>query len=1141
MKLTKITAWILTLCLLAGLMLANLPAAGAYYRDGQENGETDTGKDTDPLPAEDIKLHFALGEGAGSLRRNPALPSSYGFTIEGEGQEQKLNVIGQSSVKNQGRGSLCWAYTGNGALEAYLIQHGLEGEPVSPDIDLSEIHAAYSMSCYGLSETDVANPFEGDAEFAFNGDGGNSWLSYAMRSGNLAGPVLEQYDPVGNQIKDEYPYRDIEITRQIGENRFCRVNNYSILTDAITDWNEDDYEDYITPIKQGVMRAGAVITTIYITTNREKYNPETGAYYCPQNDADNHSGLIVGWDDDYPKENFSTQPPENGAWLVKNSWGTDWGIPNGDGTRTGYFWASYYDKHFLGDTRCIEGVEAVDPDLVVYDKAWCANTLLGNSLTTVNCLESAPREIYAIYPKEGEGAQLLQAITIALDSNATFDLYVNTDYSPKKPSEIDTGDFTFVQRMTTHGPGVYTLPLNKPVLFEGDFLAVYIKLIPTEEAPEPHIFINYLQYPGFKNGEARTPPTFEYGGETYEYTYMREQKNDGSYGEWRSTFVNPDPQDGLEQDEDTFLPFVMLNAGKLKINVEGVKAVPGDTLALSAARGGIFKNAAASWQVSGNASADTAIDDNGVLTVGINETASELAVTVSEKIGGSVYSDTALIPVLHDTLIISDGTGRPVSSAEFERAKQGQSAPLTFTVTNHGTDTARSVTAELQDGGAFVLEESELGDILPGESASFTVSVASDASPGEYSETVAVRSIGGDSAALSLTAPVCVELKLEGDGRISGITGREGLYLPGETACVSAASYIRVFYTWEANGEVQPCEIASNKKVGSLRYTMPDKDVTLRATTLFLMVSVNNVSAAPGGSFGITVSWMDWDENFVTDYDGAYETGFETDDGTPVDWASYDAEMGVITLSADMPSDVEAFRFYAQAAGVYNPPSDECVITVIHPEEDGGGDGTPAVPAAPAAPVKEKINAAETFNDISEDDWYYDAVDWAVNEGLMNGVGEDTFDPDGTGTRAMVVTMLWRLAGEPEAEKAGFADIDTGSWYEKAVNWAGGTGVVLGTSEDTFSPNKPITREQLAVILYRYAQSKGLGFKGLWSFPLNYSDAGDISDYAYEAMCWMTMHGVINGMGDGTVAPQAEATRAQIATMFMRFSNEISK
>ncbi|MBR5381341.1 MAG: S-layer homology domain-containing protein, partial [Oscillospiraceae bacterium] len=331
--------------------------------------------------------------------------------------------------------------------------------------------------------------------------------------------------------------------------------------------------------------------------------------------------------------------------------------------------------------------------------------------------------------------------------------------------------------------------------------------------------------------------------------------------------------------------------------------------------------------------------------------------------------------------------------------------------------------------------------------------------------------------------------------------------------------------------------------IGSLRYTIPDEDVTLKAKTVYAGFNFYNITAAPGESFSIEVGWKDWDGNCISGFDGNYKTHFENDDGDPVDWATYDADRGIVTLSAEIPSDVETFKFVVQPADVPKLMRSACKITVYRPEPaDDGDDDTPVTPAAPVVtPVKEEINAAEIFSDVSEDDWYYDAVDWAVNEGLMNGVGGNIFDPDGTGTRAMVVTMLWRMAGEPEAEKSGFDDLDTGSWYELAVNWAAGTGVVLGTSKSTFSPNEPVSREQLAVILYRYAQAQGLGFKGLWSFPLDYSDAGDISKYAYEAMCWMTMHGVLNGMGDGTVAPQQEATRAQIAAMFMRFSEEISK
>ena len=182
------------------------------------------------------------------------------------------------------------------------------------------------------------------------------------------------------------------------------------------------------------------------------------------------------------------------------------------------------------------------------------------------------------------------------------------------------------------------------------------------------------------------------------------------------------------------------------------------------------------------------------------------------------------------------------------------------------------------------------------------------------------------------------------------------------------------------------------------------------------------------------------------------------------------------------------------------------------------------------------------LSDTGTDTWYHDGVHWALENKIMNGTSETTFEPNGTATRAMVVTMLWRLAGEPESDSiASFTDVKAGSWYADAVNWASEIGIVKGTSETKFSPSAPVTREQLAAILYRYAQSQGKGFTGVWAFELEFSDANTVSDYAYEAICWMTMHGVIQGMGNGTLAPRANATRAQIATMFMRFAAEMEK
>ena len=222
--------------------------------------------------------------------------------------------------------------------------------------------------------------------------------------------------------------------------------------------------------------------------------------------------------------------------------------------------------------------------------------------------------------------------------------------------------------------------------------------------------------------------------------------------------------------------------------------------------------------------------------------------------------------------------------------------------------------------------------------------------------------------------------------------------------------------------------------------------------------------------------------------------------------------------------------------GTYSFTMPSTAVTVTPAFEKAGE--TPEQPGeTPATP-----DAGDRFADVSPDAWYKDAVDWAVDKGVMNGMSETIFAPDSSCTRAMVVTMLWRLAGQPAADAgAPFTDVSDGVWYADAVAWAARTGAVKGTGDTTFSPDTPVTREQLAAILYRYAQDQGKGFTGAWAFPLDFSDAADVSEYAYEPLCWMTMNNVITGMGDGTLAPQANATRAQIAAMFMRFAETMAQ
>ncbi len=175
------------------------------------------------------------------------------------------------------------------------------------------------------------------------------------------------------------------------------------------------------------------------------------------------------------------------------------------------------------------------------------------------------------------------------------------------------------------------------------------------------------------------------------------------------------------------------------------------------------------------------------------------------------------------------------------------------------------------------------------------------------------------------------------------------------------------------------------------------------------------------------------------------------------------------------------------------------------------------------------------FTDISENDWFYESVKYVVENKLMNGISEDEFAPNNTLTRAMLVTVLYRNAGEPAVNKSiPFADVDMGSWYANAVVWAKQNGIVNGVNEANFAPDNNITREQIAAIMFRFAQYKGMDAVTLEE-NLQFTDSKKISEYAVSAMNWAVGKGLMKGKSTTTINPKDNATRAEIAAILQRF------
>lgn len=253
---------------------------------------------------------------------------------------------------------------------------------------------------------------------------------------------------------------------------------------------------------------------------------------------------------------------------------------------------------------------------------------------------------------------------------------------------------------------------------------------------------------------------------------------------------------------------------------------------------------------------------------------------------------------------------------------------------------------------------------------------------------------------------------------------------------------------------------------------------------------------------------------------------------------------------------VNDYRYEGEATGKYynswlkakdtNPSSSSSSSG-----SSGGGSSRPSVTAAPtveptvspetteepSVTLKPDKNNDENkwFKDVSDKAWYYDAVKYSSDKGFMTGIEEQTFAPESKLTRAMFVTVLYRIANKPSAGDVKFSDVLNGSWYADAAAWASENGIVNGVTETEFAPNANITREQMAAMLYRYAMLKGQTSEE--ANDVQYSDKEMISEYALNAVSWADEADIMNGDEDGSFRPKEYASRAEAAAVFMRMAS----
>ena len=364
---------------------------------------------------------------------------------------------------------------------------------------------------------------------------------------------------------------------------------------------------------------------------------------------------------------------------------------------------------------------------------------------------------------------------------------------------------------------------------------------------------------------------------------------------------------------------------------------------------------------------------------------------------------------------------------------------------------------------------------------------------------------GSDSKefTLSINEETKYSLTVELNGGNGTTTGGE--YPEGEEISIDAGTKSGYRFTgWTSSNGGSFADASS----ASTTFTMPDRNVT---------VTANWKKKSSGGSI------IFWDLKF------------DTNGGSKIDTVT-EWEYSTIDLDEYVP-EKEGYKFVGWYADEdLTKEIDEVYLTKDTTVYAKWEKIEVEVPEEPEEVEKTEETETISFKDVKESDWFYEAVSYAVENGLMSGMSEDIFAPNTPLTREMLAVVLYNVEGQPEGTEANtFTDVKGDMWYTDAILWANENGIVAGYDNSAYGVGDLITREQFATILYRYAQFKGYDTTQGGMAVREFSDYENISDYARPAMAWTVNAGIMGGMDDGTLNPQGKATRAEAATMLMNF------
>ena len=851
-------------------------------------------------------------------------------------------------------------------------------------------------------------------------------------------------------------------------------------------------EDGVNAIKEQLLAKRGVAVGFHAESflpgqdaSEKTYMSEAWAHYTWQIQSANHAVCIVGWDDSFPKESFlkDHQPPADGAFLVKNSWGSaansefagngyrNWGIRDEDGRATGYFWLSYYDQSLTA------------PEAFAFDKSNVGHKFYVEQYDYLPVREvsevTVDRETGMANVFRAEADSVLSQIsfqTATPGTEVTYEVYLLDEGfdNPTQGSPVFSGSETYAYG----GFHKVTIPESQQVeMKKGQLYSVAVK----EQTPSGS------------------------------WAYVLPQ---GVSGELLDAMGMPNTPKSVINEKESF--FFTDNAWHDMSDKAFVDAL------------------VASSDVLGSGDSLTTMGigvefhcDNFPIKAylePVGEAEDNDIDPDPEKYAEPAYDGKLTLEIGEDTTLypgsVYDVRARFFGAAD---AVSDPNQTVTWTSSDPSVFTVEPGVPEKNDG-AKKIKAVGLG----------TATLTADAGPyGRESVTITVEKRKFEVAILDDSMPV--------------YTG-EPIQPKPLTVIVSRAASDPLMSAEE--GKDYRIEYKNNVQCGKAQAVLVGigdfEGVEYPADFTILPARAEITGTALAGDI-LTLEFASQADSGINGYELSWR---------PVGDGS--AEPQTMVLAPDAVSaeitGLEAGEIYTVSLRAYLDPDPETKAAMeeygLTAEPTYGEYSVPAIisvcPADASCPM-------DAFGDISPDAWYHDGVHWALEQGVMNGVRTDRFAPKDDTTRAMVVTMLWRLVGEPESEMhAAFKDVESNSWYAQAVDWAAENGIVTGYSDTVFAPNDKVTREQLAVILHRCAGSSSAGEEALVQIVLAmfgtidpstfygetidvpFDDAASVSEWAVSGVNWAWENGILNGKTDTTLAPRDNATRAEVAAMLMR-------